>query len=121
MSKEEFIKNVEEAIKKNPELFSNDSIEFFEVFKSGKLDAEKKKSMFTEKGKEILIYIQEHYQDFNNTFSSKQIGESMNMPAKSVSGSMRSLVANGFIEKINDKPVVYSLTEKGKAIKVDAE
>ena len=38
----------------------------------------------------------------------------MGMPSKKISGSMRKLVTDGFVEKIGANPVVYALTDKGK-------
>jgi DNA-binding PadR family transcriptional regulator len=36
-----------------------------------------------------------------------------------VSGAMRKLVTDGFVEKMSDEPVIYTLTEKGKNYKID--
>ena len=33
-----------------------------------------------------------------------------------VSGSIRKLVADGFVEKLGDEPVIYGITEKGKKL-----
>ena len=34
--------------------------------------------------------------------------------SRTVSGSIRKLVTDGYVEKIGQDPVIYTLTEKGK-------
>jgi Mn-dependent DtxR family transcriptional regulator len=36
-----------------------------------------------------------------------------------VSGAMRKLVTDGYVEKVGESPVIYMLTEKGKNITID--
>ena len=40
----------------------------------------------------------------------------MFIASKSVSGAMRKLVTDGYVEKIGQNPVVYMITEKGKNV-----
>ena len=47
-------------------------------------------------------------------FLSKEIGEGLFTSSRSVSGAMRKLVADGYVDKSDDSPIVYSLTELGK-------
>lgn len=114
--KELFVKEISELIEKEKEKngkspLSEDSLVFFEALK---ISEDKAKSAITDKGKDIILYIQNNYSTFNNMFSSKQIAEGMGVPTKSVSASMRGLVSGGYLEKISDKPVIYSITDKGK-------
>ena len=51
-----------------------------------------------------------------NVFSSKQLGELLFMSARSVSGSMRKLVTEQYVEKSGTNPVTYKLTENGKVL-----
>ena len=37
----------------------------------------------------------------------------------SISGAMRKLVSDGFVEKAGKDPIIYSLTEKGKEYEID--
>ena len=69
------------------------------------------KPAFTEIGLEILEYLQ-HGHEKNN--KAKDIAEGMNLPSKKISGAMRKLVTDGYVEKFGQNPVIYSLTEKGK-------
>jgi predicted transcriptional regulator len=39
--------------------------------------------------------------------------------SRTVSGAMRKLVTDGFVEKIGENPVIYSITEKGKNIEIN--
>lgn len=116
--KEAFIKMVEGLI--DPldinELKEDDetkmAIEFFQELKENKASAPK--SEITENGAKILAYMQENYQKYNNVFKAKEIGEGLFVSSRSVSGSMKKLITEGFVEKIDSNPVAYSITDKGK-------
>ena len=41
------------------------------------------------------------------------------MSSRTVSGAMRKLVTDGFVEKIGQDPVMYTLTEQGKNIELN--
>lgn len=41
------------------------------------------------------------------------IGESLGVGSRSVSGSMRKLVTDGYVEKSGSNPTVYKITNKG--------
>lgn len=88
---------------------------YWEAFK-GKEEAEK--PMFTDNGKLILKYMQEHVTDMPMG-KAKDIGEGLFISSRAVSGAIRKLVTDGFVEKIGQDPVVYALTEKGKEIEIN--
>lgn len=114
MKKEKFIEMVEKFIKDmDVDEYSkyHDAITYFEIFKSEK---EKEKPEFTENGLKILKYMQDNFNNFNNIFKAKEIGEGLFMSSRSVSGSLRKLVTDNYVEKIGNNPSIYSLTEKGK-------
>jgi Fic family protein len=114
MKKEKFIEMVEKLIKDANEDELNkyqEALEYFEIFKSEK---EKEKPEFTENGLKILKYMQDNFNNFNNIFKAKEIGEGLFMSSRSVSGSLRKLVTDNYVEKIGNNPSIYSLTEKGK-------
>lgn len=46
-------------------------------------------------------------------YSAKMIGESLGVGSRSVSGSMRKLVTDGYVEKSGSNPTVYKITNKG--------
>ena len=54
----------------------------------------------------------------NNLFKAADVGEIIGKPAKAVSGSLRKLVTDGFVEKIGEKPILYALSEKGKTYNI---
>ena len=87
----------------------NEVISFWNIFKTGKSNGE-----ITENGLKILKYMQEKQEQHNNIFSSKDIAEGLHITSRSVSGSMRTLVTDSYVEKLGNNPVCYSLTEQGK-------
>lgn len=76
-------------------------------------------SGMTENGSKILKYMQSNENKYNNLFTSKEIGEGLFMSSRSVSGSMRKIIANGFVEKVGKDPVTYSLTDGGRNKQID--
>lgn len=82
-------------------------------------------SLFTDTGKKILITMYDNAEMYLNTFSSKQLGELLFMPARSVSGAMRKLVTEEYVKKSGNNPVTYNLTEAGKemakGLKIDKD
>ena len=73
---------------------------------------EKEKPPFTENGKMILEYMKDNYQT-NELFSSKDIADGLMVTSRTVSGAIRKLITDGYVEKASVEPVTYRLTEKG--------
>lgn len=94
------------------------AIEFWKEFKENKSTTNTAKEM-TDNGKNILAYMQENFETMNNIFTSKEIAEALFTSGRSVSGSMRKLVNDGYVEKVGNNPVQYALTDKGKNYKID--
>ena len=44
----------------------------------------------------------------------RDIAEDLFISSRGVSGVLRKLVNDGFVEKMGESPVIYSITEKGK-------
>ena len=80
------------------------------------LEKNSTESLLTENGKKILITMRDNCETYMNVFSSKQLGELLFMPARSVSGAMRKLVTEQYAQKNGSNPVTYSLTDAGKEI-----
>jgi|GEM_PF-2052035 len=100
------------------EELSSDALEYFEELKSSKETVSKAVVGVTEKGKPILKYMQENCESFNNAFKSKNIADGLFISSRIISGSLRKLVTDGYIEKISDEgvsPIVYAVTSKGLA------
>lgn len=77
----------------------------------------KEKPMFTDNGKLILKFLQEH-QD-TPMWKAKDIAEELFVSSRMVSGAMRKLVTDEFVEKVGTNPTIYVITEKGKNINID--
>lgn len=89
---------------------------YWETLKANK---ESEKPLFTENGKLILKFLQDNTE--TNLWKSRDIAEGMFISSRTVSGSLRKLVTDGYVEKMGDNPTIYSLTEKGKNININEE
>ena len=49
----------------------------------------------------------------------KEIAENMFVSSRAISGAMRKLVSDGFVEKIGKEPVMYALTDNGRNIVIE--
>ena len=89
---------------------------YWKKFKDGKV---KNCKDITENGKKLLSWMQENVDTMTNLFTSKEVAEALFTSGRSIAGSMRKLVNDGYVEKIGKDPVQYSLTEAGKNYKFD--
>lgn len=115
--KSKFIECVEEGLFSKIDLneLDPDVIDYWNALK-GMSDVEK--PMFTDNGKLVMQYLQS-LPTGSPSMKSKEIAESLFVSSRTVSGAMRKLVTDGFVEKIGQDPVMYSLTEKGKNIEIN--
>lgn len=111
--KDEFIKYVEDLIDGNYYEMSENVRLYWEAFK-GKVEEDK--PLFTDNGKLILQYLQDNQS--TPMWKAKDIAEGMFVSSRTVSGAMRKLVSDGYVEKVGQDPVIYSLTEKGKTVEI---
>ena len=63
--------------------------------------------------------MQKNKDSYNNLFQSKTIGEAIGISSRTVSGAMRKLVTDGYVEKLGQNPVTYSLTNTGATVGFD--
>lgn len=112
--REEFINCVNEAIEKG--IFTEAAIEFFNEIKDGK---KKNSSPITDNGKKILNFMQAEEDSFGNAFKAKEIAAGIFSNSRSVSGAMKKLYEDGYVDKIIASPIIYSLTDKGRETLVD--
>ena len=75
-------------------------------------DNKNEKPVLTDNGKLILSYLQQHPDKI--MLKAKDIAEDLYISSRGVSGALRKLVTDGFVEKMGESPVIYSITEKGK-------
>lgn len=106
--KDIFINTVEELFAKYTfeENIPQEALDFFEDYKKGKSSNRKE---ITEKG----VIILEALKESGDWITAKALGEQIDMSGRSVSGSMRKLVEDGFVEKRAGNPASYKVTDKG--------
>lgn len=77
------------------------------------------KPPFTENGKLILQF----FKDNQNveTWKTKDVAEALGLSSRSVAGSSRKLVTDGYLEKVGSDPIFYMLTTKGKNVNLNDE
>ena len=109
-----YVKDLMDATSEYPVPMSEDARLYWEAF-CGTTEAEK--PVFTDNGKLILKWMQENTSD--PMLRAKDIAEGLFINSRAVSGAMRKLVTDGFVEKLGENPVIYSITEKGKNIKIE--
>lgn len=121
--KEAFIKIIQTEIFDRTDIYAENypdeyelAASFWEDFKDGKV---KNSGAMTENGKKLLSWMQENVDTMTNLFTSKEAAEALFTSGRSIAGSMRKLVNDGYVEKIGKDPVQYSLTEAGKNYQFD--
>lgn len=113
--KQEFIKFIEMAIEAYPCPMNEEAKLYWDAFREA--DEKGEKPLFTDNGKLILKHLQD-----NPTvpmWKAKDIAEGLFVSSRTVSGAIRKLVSDGFVEKVSKDPVIYSITEKGKNINIE--
>ena len=88
--------------------------EFWENYKQSQNTPTKK---FTDTGRLILSFLQTYNESneesTNKHWTAKSLAESMEISSRTVSGAMRKLCADGYVNNLGGKPVTYTVTEKG--------
>ena len=120
--REAFIEIVEEIFSR-PDIYTENYPDTYhlanEYWNEFKADKTKNSKEITENGKKILSWMQENMEKMSNVFTSKEAAEALFTSGRSIAGSMRKLIKDGYVEKtggfdFNKTPVKYSLTEAGK-------
>ena len=109
-----YVKDLMDATSEYPVPMSDEARLYWEAF-CGTTETEK--PMFTDNGKLIMKWMQDNTSD--PMLRAKDIAEGLFIGSRAVSGAMRKLVTDGFVEKVGQDPVIYSITEKGKNIKIE--
>ena len=95
---------------------ANDLLEYLAKLESA--PTVKEKVLITENGLKILSWMKENEDAFEGDFTAAEIGKGMFSSGRAVSGSLRKLVTEGFIEKLSrsegEKTTHYGLTSFGK-------
>lgn len=106
--KDIFIETVENLFNAYPMNVPAEALDFFEDYKKGKTSNRKE---ITEKGIAIILALRENPE----WITAKALGEIMDVSGRSISGSMKKLVEDGYVEKRAGNPSAYKITEKGLA------
>ena len=107
----ETVLNKPEVIDSFPQEIRTEAIDFWKEF----LDNKPKRSgiSITENGVKILAWMRANKENLSNVFTSREIAEGLFTSGRSVSGAMRKLTSDGYVQKVGQNPVQYSLTEQG--------
>jgi len=112
LSKKNFIIELEKIVDFSS--LSEDIQEYWNVFKT---EHTKEKPPFTDNGKLILAYLKEHTEQ--ETWRANDVAEGLFISGRTVSGAMRKLVTDGYVDKVSTDPVVYCLTDLGKNVIIE--
>lgn len=114
--KQDFVNEIEGLLNSlgNYEWQSEGAKTYWDALRTSK---EVQKPLFTDNGKLILKFLQEHSEI--PIWKSRDIAEGIFISSRSVSGAIRKLVSDGYVEKMGQNPVIYSITEKGMNINLE--
>lgn len=113
--KEKFIECIEDAFFSKVDMneLDPDIILYWEALK-GKVEEDK--PMFTDNGKLILQFLKDNQS--TPMWKARDIAEGLFISSRAVSGAIRKLVTDGFVEKVGQDPVIYSITDAGKNVEI---
>lgn len=109
-----FIETVESLFAAYPLNVPSEALDFFEDYKKGKST---NKKMFTEKGINLIKEMRE----INDWITAKAVGDRLDISGRSISGTFRKLVEDGYVEKRAGSPASYKITEKGMTCELGIE
>lgn len=112
--KQEFIDYILKLMEKNQDIEMSEGAKIYWEALLNKEEIEK--PLFTENGKLVLQYMKDNLD--TTLWKAKDIAEGLFISSRTVSGAMRKLVTDGFVEKVGQDPVIYTITEKGKEIEI---
>lgn len=116
--KQEFLDFLNELMKAAPDVVEakmTDSIKNYIETLSGTVE---NKIVLTDNGKIILDYMKK---TDVLMLKAKDIADGLGISSRQVSGALRKLVTDGFVEKVSQDPVIYTLTEKGHNFVIEEE
>lgn len=113
----DFIDSIEQALNNGNLILSEEALSFYNALKDD--PATTGKPVLTENGAKILSYLQSS--GMGKVYKAKEIADGICISSRSVSGAIRKLVSDGFVDKINNEPCIYSITDKGINFNIDIE
>ena len=109
--KQEFIDFLNALMEAAPDVVEEKMNDDVKAYSDAIIDKKGEKPALTDNGKMILKYLQNAEPGL---YKAKDIADGLFVASRNVSGAMRKLVSDGFVEKMGESPVLYSITEKGK-------
>ena len=110
--KQEFIEFLDSLMAAAPNIVNEKMTPSIQAYIDALRDNKNEKPVLTDNGKIILAYLQQHQDKI--MLKAKDVAEDLFISSRGVSGSLRKLVNDGFVEKMGESPTIYSITEKGK-------
>ena len=109
--KKEFIDFLNALMEASPDVVKEKMNDNVKAYIDALIDKKGEKPALTDNGKMVLKYLQNAEPGL---YKAKDIADGLFVASRNVSGAMRKLVSDGFVEKMGESPVLYSITEKGK-------
>lgn len=103
-----FVEEISKALEEGLSLSAEAAAYFSELQKTKSRSGE-----LSDKAKNVLKHMQDCPERVE--FKAAEIGEALGTSGRSVSGSIRKLVIDGYVEKVGQDPVTYKITDLGKA------
>ena len=114
--KKEFMDFLNALMEAAPDVAEKLMTENVKAYIEALTDKKNEKPILTDNGKLVLKYLQNAEPGI---YKAKDIADGLFVSSRNVSGAMRKLVTDGFVEKVGESPVLYTLTEKGKEFKIE--
>lgn len=116
--KQEFLDFVNALIEAAPEVAEQLMTDNIKNYMEALVDKKNEKPLITDNGKVVLKFLQNAPEGI---YKAKDIAESLFVSSRNVSGAIRKLVTDQFVEKVGDNPALYIITEKGKNFKLEED
>lgn len=114
--KKEFLDFLNALMEAAPDVVEEKMTENVKAYIDALTDKKNEKPEITDSGKLILKWLQNAPAGI---YKSKDIAEGLFVSSRNVSGAMRKLTTDGFVEKVGSDPVLYTITEKGKNYNIE--
>ena len=114
--KQEFLDFVDALMKAAPEVAEQLMTENVKMYMEALSSNINDKPILTDNGKIILAFLQENG---DQSWTAKSLSNQLGLSSRGISGAMRKLCNDGFVEKIGKDPTVYVLSNKGKEISIN--
>jgi DNA-binding MarR family transcriptional regulator len=115
--KQEFLNFLNALIEASPDLANSLMTDNIKSYIDALSAPGAEKPEITDNGKQILKFLQDNLD--TPMLKARDIAEGLFVSSRTVSGSIRKLVNDGFVEKVGQDPAIYTITEKGKNYNIE--